>query len=100
MRPDHAGVFLSLSFGNGGSLVTTNAIKHVLLWCVGLNYLILFIWSGVFIFAHAWMFRMHSRWFKLSAETFDAANYAAIAVYKIGILLLNLVPLIAIYSVS
>ena len=80
--------------------MTTNAIKHVLLWCVGLNYLILFIWSGVFIFAHDWMFRMHSRWFKLSAETFDAINYAAIAVYKIGILLLNLVPLIAIYSVS
>ena len=34
--------------------------------------LILFVWAGVFVFAHDWMFRMHSRWFKLSVETFDA----------------------------
>lgn len=80
--------------------MTTNGIKHVLLWCVGLNYLVLFIWSGVFIFAHDWMFRMHSRWFKLSVETFDSLQYGGIAVYKIGIILLNLVPLVALYLVS
>jgi hypothetical protein len=83
-----------------GCLVTTNAIKHVLLYCVGLNYLLLFIWCGVFIFAHDWMFRMHNRWFKLSAETFDTIHYAGLTVYKIGIMLLNLVPLVALYLVS
>jgi hypothetical protein len=80
--------------------VTTNDIKHVLLWCVGLNYAILLIWSGVFIFAHDWMYRMHTRWFKLSVETFDATHYAGLAVYKIGIILLNLVPFIALCLVS
>ena len=58
--------------------MATNTIKNVLLWCVGLNYLLLFIWSGVFVFAHDWMFRMHSRWFKLSVETFDAIHYAGV----------------------
>jgi hypothetical protein len=91
-------IFLRLEIG--GYVVTTNAIKNVLLWCVGLNYLLLFIWSGVFVFAHDWMFRMHSRWFKLSVETFDAIHYAGLAVYKIGIILLNLVPLVALYLVS
>jgi hypothetical protein len=33
-------------------VVTTNEIKHVLLWCVGLNYVILCVWFGVFVFAH------------------------------------------------
>ena len=80
--------------------MTTNDIKHVLLWCVGLNYAILLIWSGVFIFAHDWMYRMHTRWFKLSVETFDATHYAGLAVYKIGIILLNLVPFIALCLVS
>jgi len=80
--------------------VTTNDIKHVLLWCVGLNYAILLIWSGVFIFAHDWMYRIHTRWFKLSVETFDATHYAGLAVYKIGIILLNLVPFIALCLVS
>jgi hypothetical protein len=50
-------------------IVTTNAIMHFLLWCVVLNYLVLFTWSGLFVFAHDWMFRMHSRWFKLPVET-------------------------------
>ncbi|MGD0209512.1 MAG: DUF6868 family protein [Desulfomonilia bacterium] len=77
-----------------------NEIKNVLLWCVGLNYAVLFIWFGFFVFAHDWMYGLHSRWFKFSVETFDAIHYAGLAVYKIGILLLNLVPLVALYFVS
>ena len=80
--------------------MTTNEIKHVLLWCAGLNYLVLLIWAGGFVFAHDWMFRLHSRWFRLSLETFDAIHYAGLAFYKIGILLLNLVPLVALCLVS
>ena len=80
--------------------MTTNEIKHVLLWCVGLNYVILCVWFGVFVFAHDWMYRLHTRWFKLSVETFNAMHYAGLSVYKIGILLLNLVPLVALYLVS
>ena len=79
--------------------MTTNEIKHVLLWCLGLNYAILFIWFGSFIFAHDWMYRMHGRWFKLSVETFDAIHYGGLSVFKIGIILLNLVPLVAFYVV-
>ena len=54
----------------------------------------------MFVAAHDWLFRMHTRWFKLPVETFDALNYAGVAVYKIGIVLLNLVPLIALHIVS
>jgi hypothetical protein len=57
-------------------------------------------WSGAFIFAHDWMFRVHTRWFRLSVETFDAIQYAGIAVYKIGIFLFNLMPLLALYLAS
>lgn len=80
--------------------MTTNEIKHVLLWCVGLNYAVLLIWFGVFVFAHEWMYRLHGRWFKLSVEAFDALQYAGLSVYKIGIILLNLVPLVALCLVS
>jgi hypothetical protein len=99
---DHADVFHPYFFLRLkiGGVVTANEIKHVLLWCVGLNYLVLLIWAGVFVFAHDWMFRLHSHWFRLSVETFDAIHYAGLAVYKIGILLLNLVPLAALCLVS
>jgi hypothetical protein len=80
--------------------VTLHEIKDFLLWCVGLNYAILFVWAGVFVFAHDWMYGLHGRWFKLSGETFDAIHYAGLAIYKIGIFLLNLMPLVALSMVS
>ena len=77
--------------------MVTNEIKGVLLWCVGINYGVMLVWFGVFVYAHDWMYRLHTRWFKLSVETFDALHYAGLSIYKIGVILLNLVPLIALY---
>ena len=80
--------------------MTTSETRDVLLWCTGLNYAVLLVWFGAFVFGHEWMYRIHGRWFKFPLETFDAIHYAGFAVYKIGIILLNLVPLIALSMVS
>ena len=72
-------------------------VEAVLLWCLGLNYALLLVWFGVFCFAHEWMYRLHTRWFKISVETFDGIHYAAMAIYKTGVILFNLVPLLALY---
>jgi len=77
--------------------MTTSEIMKVLLWCLGINYGVMLVWFGVFVYAHDWMYRLHARWFKLPVETFDAIHYAGLAIYKIGVLLFNLVPLIALY---
>lgn len=70
---------------------------HVLLNVVIINYVILFIWFCTFTFAKDWMYEMHSSWFEISREKFDAIHYGAMAVYKIGILLFYLTPLIALH---
>jgi hypothetical protein len=75
-------------------------IEHILLWSLGVNYTLLLTWFGIFACAHEWMYRLHLRWFKLSVERFDALNWAGMAAYKLGIILLNLVPLLAIYLAS
>jgi len=74
-------------------------IKEFLQWCVLLNYALLLYWAGIFIFAHNWLYQLLSRWFKLSIEHFDALNFAGMTVYKVGIILFNLVPLFALYLV-
>ena len=66
-----------------------------LLWSLIINYVILLWWFGAFVFARGWMYRLHSRWFRISEERFDTIHYAGMAIYKIGILLFNLAPLIA-----
>jgi hypothetical protein len=80
--------------------MTTNELREILLWSTVINYVILFVWFGAFVFAHDFLYRMHTRWFKLSVETFDTIHYAGIAIYKLGILLLNLTPLLALYFIS
>ena len=74
--------------------------RDVLLWCTVINYGVLFCWFLVFAFAHDWMFRLHGRWFRIPVEQFDAIHYAAMAIYKIGILLLSLVPYVALLVVA
>ena len=77
--------------------MATNEIKGVLLWCVVINYAAMLVWFGAFVYAHDWMYRMHTRWFKISVETFDALHYMGLSMYKVGVVLLNLVPLVALW---
>lgn len=77
-----------------------NRLAGVLVWCVGINYGVLLLWFGVFVLAHDLLYRIHTRWFKLSVEAFDALHYGGMAVYKVGVLLLNLVPLLALVAAS
>jgi len=51
-----------------------DAIKVLLLYSLVFNYVILIIWFGVFSLAHDSLYRLHSRWFSLSVETFDGIH--------------------------
>lgn len=75
-------------------------MRDVFLWCAVINYGVLLLWALLFIAAHDWMHRLHGRWFRLPVERFDAVHYAGMAIYKIGILLFNLVPYIVLHMLS
>jgi hypothetical protein len=51
----------------------------------------------VLLLAHDWMYEFHGRWFHLSVEQFDMLHYAGMSIFKIGIILFNVVPYIAFY---
>lgn len=80
--------------------MTLEMIRGALLWCAAINYGLLLLWFLFFLLAHDWLHRLHGRWFRLSVEQFDALHYAGMAFYKIGILLLNLVPYVALRLVG
>ena len=75
-------------------------VGKVLLWCIVINYSVLLVWWLFFLLAHDWMYGLHGLWFHLAREQFDALHYAGMALYKIGILLFNLVPSIALRLVG
>jgi hypothetical protein len=80
--------------------MTIETAKDVLLWCLLINFGILMSWVAAFLLAREWIFRLRGRWFKLSVEHFDAIHYAGMAAYKIGVLLLNVAPLLALEIVG
>ncbi len=79
--------------------MTLPFVSDFLLWCLLLNYAVLLVWAGVFIFAHDWMYAIHSRWFRIAPDRYDMMHFGALAVYKTGVLLFVLVPWIALQIV-
>lgn len=75
--------------------MTHDQLVRFLLWSMAVNYAILIIWFLAFVFARSWMRKLHGRWFRLSDDTFDAIHYGGMAIYKIGVLLFNVAPLLA-----
>jgi hypothetical protein len=80
--------------------MSTDNLRSALFWCAVINYGILVIWFLFFMLAHDWMYLFHSRWFHISVEQFDMLHYVGMAIYKIGVLLLNLVPFVVLHIVD
>ena len=72
-------------------------LTRFLLYSVGVNYTVLIIWFLALMVARDRIYRLHTTWLKLSPDAFDAIHYSGMAIYKIGILLLNVAPLVAVY---
>ena len=79
--------------------MTIEIMRKALLWCAVVNYGILLVWFLFFVLAHDRIYLLHSQWCRLSVEQFDMLHYAGMSTFKIGILLLNLVPYIALHVV-
>jgi hypothetical protein len=75
--------------------MSIEVMHSFLLWCTAINYGILLLWFLLFVLAHDWIHHIHSLRFRLSGDQFDALHYGGMAIFKIGIILFNLVPLIA-----
>ena len=69
--------------------------RSTLLWCTVINYAVLLIWFLVYALPHGWLYRLWGRWVRLTPEQFDTLNIAGIILYKLGIMMFNLAPFIA-----
>ncbi len=75
--------------------MTIELIRDTLAWCTVINIVLLLWWYLFITFAHDWTYRWHTRWFKMSIDTFDAIHYGGMGLFKIGIFLFNLGPYLA-----
>lgn len=80
--------------------MTIETLSAVLGWSAIINYIVLLVWFLVFACWHDFIYNLHSRWFNLRLETFDAMHYISMALFKLGILLFNLVPWLALRVIA
>ena len=72
--------------------MTLELLRAILGWAAIFNIAFLLIWFGLFVCGRDFMVRLHSRWFKLSPEVFDAMHYAGMGLYKLAIWMLLIIP--------
>lgn len=80
--------------------MTPELVRSVLGWCTVINFGLLFLWLLAFALAGGWMHRFHSHLFHMDRECFNAIHYAGMAVFKMLVIVFNLVPYLALRIVG
>ena len=76
--------------------MTLETARSFFLWCSVINYALLLVWALPVMYWRDGLHRLWGRWFRLSLEQFDMINIAGITLYKMGVILFNVVPCICI----
>ena len=80
--------------------MSVEMIRSFLGWCTLINWAILLWWWLFLVLARGWVYRVHSKWFNIPEERFDEIHYKGIAMFKIAVILFNLVPYLALRIVA
>lgn len=80
--------------------MTLALIRDALGWCTLINFGFLAFWFLFFMMGRDWIYGYHGKWYQLSPEEFDSIHYRGIAYFKVGIVLFNLVPYLALRIVG
>ena len=70
------------------------------MWCTLLNGGLLLFWSAMIVFAPDFIFGIHHRWFPISREAFNIIVYAFLGLFKITVLVFNVVPFVALLIIG
>jgi len=70
------------------------AVRAFFMWCTILNTGLLILSFLFWVFAGDWVYRMHSKWYPMPRDTFNVLIYSLMGMFKIFILMFNLVPYI------
>ncbi len=75
--------------------MTLLEFERFLGWCILLNFSLLIYWFLFLVFAKDWVYRLHSRWFRVSQSRFYDIHYNAFLVFKLAVFMLMVVPYLA-----
>jgi len=69
-------------------------------WCTLINGSLLILSALLIRFAGGWVFGLHNYWIPISEEAFTMAIYLLLGIFKILVVVFNLVPFIALVIIG
>ena len=69
--------------------------RSFFLCCSVINIALLLVWAGLATLGRDWLYQLVNRLFRISSEQLDMLNLSGITLYKMGVLLFNIVPCIS-----
>ena len=78
----------------------TATMQAFFMWSTIINVALLAVSFVICAAARDWIYSVHSRWFPISREAFHVAIYSFLGLYKILILMFNVVPYVALLIVG
>jgi hypothetical protein len=82
------------------TVMSVEVIRDMLAWCCVINYGILIVWSVLlFLLPHEWFYNW-GKLFHITKEQLDRVNLPLLGIYKLVVLVFNLVPYLALRIVG
>jgi len=81
-------------------LMDIQTLTAFFMWCSIINVSLLTLSAAMFMLAPDFVYRMQSRFFPISRENFNVVFYAFLGLYKIIILVFNVVPYVALLIIG
>jgi len=75
-------------------------IRDMFMWTSIINMGLLLWWWLIFVLAHDFVYRMHTKWFRIPADNFDAIHYTGMMYFKLFIFAANIVPYAVLFIVA
>lgn len=75
-------------------------LQTFFMWCTIINGVLLVLSGMICALAGDWVYRVQSKWYPISKDTFNVVIYSSIGVFKIFFLMFNLVPYVALLIVE
>ena len=76
------------------------ALREFFKWCTIINGGLFLFWMVFLMGAPDLVYRIQTRFFKMSRETFDVVIYCFVGVFKLMFIFLNLVPYLVLVVLS
>lgn len=70
------------------------------MWCTLINSALFLLWAVSLMVAPDLVYRTQKKWFPISRNTFNVVMYSLLGLFKIIVLVFNIIPLLALLIIS